>query len=158
MIPLQPPPGWSSAKAHARETGNPAAQLIQWMRAGALEGAELADGWYLAPPLVSLEFGTTGECAVVDFIFGACRMGPYLTAGRGRQVIALQLDDPEPLRVRAALDDAMTRPPVLPLSIELGGHQWLIDSSLWCDLAAALVSFEVLETGAIDGMPVADDQ
>jgi hypothetical protein len=50
----------------------------------------------------------------------------------------------------------MTRVPELPLTLELAGERLLIDSSLWCDLAAALVEFDVLQNGCIEELLLDD--
>jgi len=152
------PTGWTPVEAYAAESGVPAESLIRLLEEGALEGAYFAGAWYVAPPLVSLECQFTPGSTSAELIFSACRLGPYLTAGRARHVITLDLEDARPLCARAALDEAMTQAPTLPLPIELGGRPWLIDSSLWCDLAAALAAFEVLQTGAISGIPVSDEE
>jgi hypothetical protein len=71
-------------------------------------------------------------------------------------MLALRLDDPGPLRALATLNEAMTRATGLPLTLELSGERLLIDSSLWCDLAAALVEFDVLQNGCIEELLLDD--
>jgi hypothetical protein len=86
----------------------------------------------------------------------ACRLGPYLTAGRGQLVIGLQLDDAAPAHALARLNEAMTKVPELPLALELAGQRLLVDSSLWCDLAAALFEFGIQHNGGTDELLLGD--
>ena len=78
---------------------------------------------------------------------------PALLARKSR---GPRLEDAGPLRALATLNEAMTRVPELPLTLELAGERLLIDSSLWCDLAAALVEFDVLQNGCIEELLLDD--
>lgn len=157
MRQTDPPQGWISLNTQASRVGIAAEILVRWIKDGSLEGGQFSDGWYVAPPLVSLEPPTSANDQTARLTLCVCRLGPYLTAGRGRHVIALGLNDAGPLRALAAVKDAMTRAPELPLTLELAGEPLLVDSSLWCDLAAALVEFDVLQNGCIEELLLDDD-
>jgi len=141
------PEGWIPLETYASQVGIAAEILVRWIQEDRLEGGRFLQGWFIAPPLATLETPTTADDPTARLTLRACRLGPYFTAGRAQHVIALRLDDPGPSPARAALEEAMTRVPGLPLTLELGGKRVLIDSSLWCDLAAALVEFDVLKHG-----------
>ena len=151
-----PPDGWIALDTHASRVGIAAEILLRWIMDGRLEGGRFSDGWYVAPPLVTLEPPTPAGDQTAHLTLSACRLGPYLTAGRGRHMLALRLEDAGPLRALATLNEAMTRVPELPLTLELAGERLLIDSSLWCDLAAALVEFDVLQNGCIEELLLDD--
>jgi len=152
------PPDWAPVEIEAREMGISAAQLIQWIEDGSLEGERFADGWYVAPPMVSLVPPEPPSYETAGIAFRAYRLGPYLTAGRAWHVFKLPVEGAGPRSIRAQIERRMKTTPELPLPIELAGEPLLIDSTLWCDLAAVLVSLEVLHTGAIDGIPVSENE
>jgi hypothetical protein len=151
-----PPDGWIPLDIDAARVGIHAEILLRWIKDGRLEGARFSDGWYVAPPLVTLEPPTTADDQTARLTLCVCRLGPYLTAGRGRYVIALQLDDPAPSHALARLNEAMRRIPELPLTVKLAGQRLLVDSSFWCDLAAALVGFDVLQNDCIEELLLDD--
>lgn len=149
MSQSDPPERWIPLDTEASRVGIAAEILLNWIKGGQLAGDQFSDGWYVAPPLVTLEPPTTADSQTARLSLCVCRLGPYLSAGRGRHAIALRLDDAGPLRALEALEEAMTSVPELPLTLELAGQRLLVDSSLWCDLAAALVEFDVLQNGSI---------
>lgn len=157
MSQTDPPECWIPLETHAAEVGIAAEILLRYINDGRLEGGRFSNGWYVAPPLVTLEPPTIADDQTARLTLCVCRLGPYLTAGRGRHVIPLRLDDAGPLRALPVLDEAMTRVPELPLTLELAGKRLLVDSSLWCDLAAALVEFDLLQNGCIEEVLLDDD-
>ncbi len=141
------PDDWISAEVYSAEADISVQMVIDWIKNGQLAGGCFAQRWYVAPPLVFVQPPPNPSSLTARIVISACRLGPLLTAGRGRQVFAVELDDDRASAALAALNEAMRKRPVLPLAIDLGGTPALVDSSLWCDLGAALVEIEVLAKG-----------
>ncbi len=143
MSTTQQAPQWIPVEDYAADAGMDPRELITLIMNGSLPGKRLGDYWFVARPLVVLEQPTTMN-DVGWLKISACRMGSYVTAGRGELRIPLRFDDPGRPAALRALQKAMKAKPVLPLAIWLNGEHFLIDSSLWVDLSAALVEYQVL--------------
>lgn len=147
-----PPSDWIAAETYAAEAGIALEIVVRWIRSSQLEGGCFGQVWYVAPPLIAVEFPSDPKIQTVRITISACRLGPLLSAGRAKHVFAVDLNDERTSVALAALNEAMCKPPLLPLAIELGGEHLLIDSSLWCDLGAALVEIEVLRKGRVNSL------
>jgi hypothetical protein len=108
----------------------------------------------VAAPLVQLVHPDESKNDAALLKIAACCLGSYVTAGRGELGIPLRFADPGRPAALAALKAAMatTTPPILPVEIHLNGEYFSIDSSLWVDLAAALVEYETLTDPSIEGL------
>jgi len=136
---------------YAAVAGIKSGELIQMIVDGSLPGEYREGDWFVARPLVVLEHPSEAEsCAWLKI--SACRLGSYVTAGRGELGIPLRFDDPGRPAARVALEEAMTKRPVLPIEIYLNGEYFLVDSSLWRDLSAALFEYDVLVDPSIMGV------
>lgn len=115
------------------------------IRTGALPGRKIAGRWFVAPPLVRLEYPNTEDPTTGLLRISACKLGSWVTAGRGELGIPLSVDDPGRAAALQHLNAAIRkRAPGLPVAVHLSGEGYLFDSSLWVDLGAALVEFDVL--------------
>jgi hypothetical protein len=147
----QPLSKWIPAQDYAAVAGMKPGELIKMIVDGGLPG-EYRDGdWFVARPLVVLEHPSEAE-AQAWLKISACRLGSYVTAGRGEMGIPLRFDDPGRPAALVALEEAMKKRPVLPIEIYLNGEYFLVDSSLWRDLSAALFEYEVLVDPSIVGV------
>lgn len=125
--------------------------LVSMILDGVLAGERQGNRWYVARPLVMLEPPNSANDTAWLKI-SACRIGSYVTAGRGEFGIPLRCQDPGQSAALAAINAALRYPPDLPVEIYLNGEHFLIDSSLWVDLGAALVEFQVLTDPSITGL------
>jgi hypothetical protein len=131
---------WIPVEDYAAEAGLHPSELVSMILDGALEGERQGIRWFVAQPLVVLQSVADGGLLTIS----ACCLGSYVTAGRGELSIPLRFDDPGRPAALVAIDAAMEVRPELPVEIHLNGERYLIDSSLWVDLGAALVKFEAL--------------
>jgi hypothetical protein len=118
---------------------------------GQLPGDRHGNRWYIKAPLVNLVH-PDASTDTARLRISACRLGCYLTAGRGNLELPLAIDDPGRFAALAALKAAMNtdNPPEAPLDIHLNGMHFMVDSSLWLDLGAALVEYQTLTDPSIE--------
>ena len=124
--------------------------LISMILDGELPGEQQGNRWYVARPMVVLEHPAANQTFAMLKISG-CRIGSYVTAGRGELGIPLRFDDPGRPAALAEINDAMASVPDLVVEIHLNGEYFLVDSSLWVDLGAALVEYQMLVDPTIEG-------
>jgi hypothetical protein len=108
----------------------------------------------VAAPLVQLVHpDAAGDTAWLKI--SACRLGCYVTAGRGELGIPLRFADPGRPAALVALNAAMAArtPPQMPIEVYLNGEHFMIDSSLWVDFGAALVEYQTLMDPWIEELP-----
>lgn len=141
---------WIPVEDYAADADLKPSELVSMILDGELPGERQGNRWYVAAPLVVLVPGGSSDGAALLKI-SACCMGSYVTAGRGELGIPLRFDDPGRPAALDAINEAMTKVPDLPVAIHLNGEHFLIDSSLWVDLGAALVEFKVLVDPTIEG-------
>jgi hypothetical protein len=127
-------------------------ELVSMILDGDLIGERRGDRWYLAVPLVMI-LSPESACGTAVLSIAACRIGHYVTAGRGEIRIPLRVDDPVLPVTLAALNEAMMKAPDLPVEIHLNGEYFLVDSSLWVDLRAALIEIQTPMDHVIEGSP-----
>jgi hypothetical protein len=136
---------------YAADVGMLASELVSLILDGKWPAERREDRWYIAAPLVQLvhpdDSDDTGLLKIA-----ACRLGCYVTAGRGELGIPLRFADPGRPAALVALNAALSKEtsPELPVEIHLNGEHLLIDSSLWVDLGAALVEYETLMDPSIE--------
>ena len=141
---------WVSVEEYAVDAGIQPSELVSMILDGGLSGERRGNRWYVARPLVVLEpTGSADGTALLKL--AACRIGSYVTAGRGELGIPLRFEDPGRPAALEAINAAMQKVPELPVEICLNGGHFLIDSSLWVDLGAALVEFDILMSPSIGG-------
>lgn len=141
---------WIPVEDYAAETDLEPSVLVSMIIDGDLPGERQGNRWYVARPMVVLE-PPAGTQDFAMLKISAFRVGSYVTAGRGEFDIPLRFDDPGRPATLAAINEAMTKVPDLPVEIRLNGEYFHIDSSLWVDLGAALVEFETLMDPTIEG-------
>ncbi len=147
----QPISNWIPVEDYAAVAGMKSGELIKMIVDGDLPG-EYRDGdWFIARPPVVLEH-PSGDDGKAWLKISACRLGSYVTEGRGEIGIPLRFDDPGRPAALVALEEAMRNPPGLPVEIYLNGEYLLVDSSLWQALSAALFEYEVLVDPSIVGV------
>lgn len=110
---------------------------------GLLDGLRYQDRWYVARPRVTVRYPNPEDKATAELCLLACRLGAYLTAGRGEVVIPLRYDDPDKDDTFTRLTDLALCPPEEPAKIKLAGQTWILDSSLYADLSSAILAFDV---------------
>ena len=142
---------WIPVEDYAADAGLQPSEVVSMVRDGGLPGERRGNRWYVAQPLVALEPSGSGPDTALLKI-AACRIGSYVTAGRGELGIPLRFEDPGRPAALDAINAAMQKVPELPVGICLNGEYFLIDSSLWVDLGAALVEFEILMSPSIGGL------
>lgn len=142
---------WIPVEQYASDTEMTVSELIALISDGKLRGERQGNRWFVAAPLVALVQGSTPD-GTDQLKISACCMGPYVTAGRGELAIPLRFNDPGWPAALAAIKTAMQAPPQLPVEIWLNGEYFLVDSSLWVDLSAALVEYQTLVDPSIEGM------
>lgn len=141
---------WISVEDYAANAELEPSEMVSIILDGNLPGERQGSRWYVAAPLVVLVPGESSDGTALLKI-AACQMGSYVTAGRGELGIPLRFDDPGRPAALAAINEAMTKVPTLPVEIHLNGEYFHIDSSLWADLGAALVEFKVLVDPTVEG-------
>jgi hypothetical protein len=142
---------WIPVEEYAVDAEMTPGELIRRILAGELPGERHGNCWFVAAPLVVLVPG--GATDGSDLLrIAACCIGPYVTAGRGELGISLRFSDPGWPAALASINSAMRRTPVLPVEIWLNGEHFLVDSSLWVDLGAALVEYQILMDPSIEGL------
>ena len=146
---------WIPVEEYASDAEMTPSELVSMILDGQLPGERRGNRWYVAAPLVRLVHrdDLAGNTALL--IIAACRLGRYVTAGRGELGVPLRFADPGRPAALAALNAAMVRdtPPDMPVEIFLNGEHLLIDSSLWVDLGASLLEYQTLMDSAIEGLP-----
>src|ERR1700744_5145078 len=115
---------WIPVEDYAAEAGMPPSELVSAIIDGNLPGERQGDRWYVAAPLVELVPPGGLDDDIAFLKISACRMGCYVTAGRGDLEIPLRFDDPGRLAALTAFDSAMSSgvPPETPLAISLNGE------------------------------------
>jgi hypothetical protein len=146
---------WISVEDYAHDAGMPPSELVSRILDGRLPGERQGNRWYVAAPNVVLVLPETAAYDTAVLKICACCLGSYVTAGRGQLVIALRADDPGRRIALTALNAAIARdtPPTLPLEVVFNEESFLFDSSLWLDLAAALVEYQALMDPSLVGVP-----
>ncbi len=139
---------WIPVEDYAADAGLQPSELVSLILDGGLPGERRGNRWYVARPLVVLEPAGSADGTAL-LILAACRIGSYVTAGRGELCIPLWFEDPGRPAALEAINAAMQKVPGLPVEICLNGEHFLIDSSLWVDLGAALVEFDILMSPSI---------
>lgn len=134
---------WISVERYAAELNVRPSELMSRVLDGTLEGLRQEDRWYVARPRVTLFYPDPDDNTVAELQFRALRLGGYLTAGRSEVVIPLRADDPDKDATLSKLMDAGIKPPAEPLQFRLAGQEWTTDSSLYQDLGAAILEFDV---------------
>jgi len=134
---------WIPVEDYAADAEFEPRELIRMIQNGELPGEKQGNRWYVSAPLVVLVSGGSSDGTALLKI-AACRMGSYVTAGRGELGIPLRFDDPGRPAALDVLNEVMTKVPDLPVEIHLNGEYFHVDSSLWLDLGAALVEFQIL--------------
>jgi hypothetical protein len=130
-------PAADYAVAHGLTTWEVEHRLVEGMLEGGYD-----DGWYVARPLVRLEFPDREDIDHAELKLLAMPLGRYLTAARREFVIPIHRDDPDKDAALEALLDALQGDPVEPVPLRLNGRDWCVDSSLLLELAQALIEFE----------------
>ena len=135
------PKTWMTVEEFADECGVTASEVFSRVVGGELVSQRYGDDWYVPRPRVLLRLpGVKGGAAKLSI--GACRLGDLLTAGRGTVVARLRPDDPDWRRSMDALFEAEAELPSLPVPVRFDGREWLVDASLWGELAMALLEYE----------------
>ncbi len=144
---------WIPVEEYAADAEILPSELVSMILDGKLPGERHGNRWYVAAPLVQLVHPDDSDDTALLRI-AACRLGCYVTAGRGELGIPLHFADPGRPAALATLNAAMAteRPPDLPVEIYLNGEHFMIDSSLWGDLGAALVEYQTLMDPSVEGL------
>jgi len=132
---------WQPAAEYAVEHGLTTREVELRLVEGMLDGG-YDDGWYVARPLVRLEFPDREDIDHAGLTLLAMPLGRYLTAARREFVIPITREDPDKDAALEALLDALQGDPVEPVPFRLDGRDWCVDSSLLLDLTQALIEFE----------------
>jgi hypothetical protein len=142
---------WIPVEEYAVDAEMPARELIRMIVDDELRGERHGNRWRVVAPLVALV--PTGAVDRTYLLKGsACRIGPYVTAGRGELGTTLRFCDPSRPAALAAINTAMQAPAELPIEIWLNGERFLVDLSLWVDLGAALVEYQTLMDPSIEAL------
>ena len=134
---------WQPAAEYAVEHGMTTREVELRLVEGMLDGG-YEDGWYVARPLVRLEFPDPADIDHAELKLLAMPLGRYLTAARREFVIPLHRDDPDKDAALEAMLDALQGDPVVPVPFRLNGRDWCVDSSLTLELGQALIEFEAV--------------
>ena len=134
---------WMPAADYAVAHGLSVREVEHRLVEGMLDGG-YDDGWYVARPLVRLEFPDSADIDHAELKLLAMPLGRYLTAARREFVIPLHRDDPDKDAALEAMLDALQGDPVTPVPFRLNGQDWCVDSSLTLELAQALIEFEAV--------------
>jgi hypothetical protein len=139
-------PKWITVEDYAGDADMAPSELVSLILDGLLPGERQGNRWYVAAPHVVLVLPQPAAANTAVLKITACALGSYVTAGRGELVVTLRADDPGRRVALVALDAAMGKhkPPRLPLAVVFNEEAFLFDSSLWVDLAAALIEYEAL--------------
>ena len=132
---------WMPAADYAVVNGLTVWEVEHRLVEGMLDGG-YDEGWYVARPLVSLEFPDREDIDHAELRLLAMPLGRYLTAARREVVIPITRGDPDKDAALEALLDALQGDPVGPVPFRLDGRDWCVDSSLLLELAQALIEFE----------------
>ena len=141
---------WIPAEDYARQAAFAPSEIVSFILDGALEGQRVGNRWYVSHPLVCLELPDPNDLESAVLKCSVCKIGEYVTAGRGELVIPVRLNDPGVATARATLESAMQKRVELPVCLHLNGERFAFDSSLWFDLCAALVEFAALNDPFIE--------
>jgi hypothetical protein len=144
---------WIPVEDYAADMEIEPSELVSMILDGQLPGERQGNRWYVSAPLVQLVHPNAASDTGLLKI-AACRLGCYVTAGRGELGIPLRFTDPGRPAALAALNAAMASdtPPDLPVEIHLDGEHLKIDSSLWGDLSAALMEYQTLMDPSVEGL------
>jgi hypothetical protein len=144
---------WIPVEDYAADMDMPASALVRMILDGQLPGEREDNRWYVTAPLIHLMHPDESSATEILKI-AACRLGSYVTAGRGELGIPLRFTDPGRPAALAALQAAIAldTPPDLPVEIHFNGECFRIDCSLWGDLSAALVEYQTLMDPSIEGL------
>jgi len=137
--PLLWMPAADYAAAHGLTVWEVEHRLVEGMLGGGYD-----DGWYVARPLVRLEFPDPADIDHAELKLLAMPLGRYLTAARREFVIPITREDPDKDAALEALLDALQGEPVAPVPFRLDGRDWCVDSSLTLELGQALIEFEAV--------------
>jgi hypothetical protein len=143
-MPPKPASKWIPVEKYAADVDFAPSEIVSLILDGVFEGRRVGNLWYVAKPLVSVEHPDQNNTASGLLKISACKIGRYVTAGRGELGIPLHFADGEADVVLKKIDRAMKKRPVMPLEVVLGGESFIVDSSLWVDLGAALLEFKIL--------------
>ncbi len=138
-------------EAFATDAGLESSDLVSLILDGKLAGERHGNRMYVAAPLVTLNPDGFPDGSPLLRV-SACRIGCYVTAGRGELGILLRFADFGRPAALAALQDAMQKPVDLPAEIHLNREYFLIDSSLWVDFSAALIELQTLTDPSMQGV------
>jgi hypothetical protein len=134
---------WMPAADYAVAQGLTTWEVEHRLVEGMLDGG-YDDGWYVARPLVRLEFRDPSDIDRAELKLLAMPLGRYLTAARREFAIPLNRDDPDKDAALEAMLDALQGDPVAPVPFRLDGRDWCVDSSLTLELGQALIEFEAV--------------
>jgi hypothetical protein len=134
---------WMTVEDFAASLERPPSELVSQVLDGALEGLRYKDRWYVARPKVTVHYPDPQDKSTAELRLLACRMGSYLTAGRGEVVIPLRYEDPDKDDALTRLTELAQEPPEEPAKVRLAGRTWILDSSLYADLSSAILAFDV---------------
>lgn len=144
---------WIPVEEYAATAEMPSSELVSLILDGQLPGERHGNRWYVAAPLVELVH-PEGSSSTALLKIAACRLGCYVTAGRGELGIPLRCGDPGRPAALAALNTAIetNMHPELPIEIYLNGEHFMIDSSLWVDISSALIEYQTLMDPSVEGL------
>jgi len=148
---------WMPAEELARRRGVPVDDIVGMAMAGQIESCRQGDRWYVERPLVWLHYPDPAHPTCAELKVFALALGRYLTAARRMVTIPLRSNDPDREESLETLCDALQGPLPEPVPFRLDGRDFLVDSSLQLDLAAALVDFDARYDASVVAKLLAND-
>ena len=146
---------WIADKDYAVQAAMAPEDLVGLIRNGALPGEQRDGCWYVASPSVVLQLPDDSGSDDALLRVAAYCLGIYVTEGRGELRIPLRFGDPGRAAALDAINSAIAsgKAPELPIEVWLNEEHFLVDSSLWVDLGAALVEYATLLGESHEGAP-----
>lgn len=155
MTHVPDPAIWRPVEALASEWGAPVSEIVSLILDGAVEGKRSGNRWYVLRPVVTLHYPNPADRRHAELRLRTCRLGNFLTAGRGELVIPIHRGDPGLAGAIAPAWKLARSKPQRAATVRLGAQEWIIDSTLVLDLGRCLLSFQ--EDHKVGEYPEGDD-
>lgn len=143
MAPVPDPDIWRPAEELASEWAIPTSEVVSLILDGDVEGKRFEYRWYVPRPTVNLYYPDPDDRRHAELHFRCCRLGNYLTAGRGEMIVPIRHGDPGLEEALALAWEIDASKPPKAAGMRLGCKEWIVDSTLSLDLGRRLLEFDV---------------
>lgn len=142
-MPIAPSIRWTPvaefAEMHSFEPG----EIIARIQRGSLNGVVISGRWYILDDLVTFDIPDRARPELARLRIACHRDGNRLGAGCGTTLdLNLQYGDEIRTTIGQLFGPENVRPEV-PITLLLGGQEWVVDPSLHGDLLGNLVAWQI---------------